>query len=89
MKTLFTNIHQHERAKMNEFMLFVRTEGDPDADLSPEQMQQHVQKVNTYIENLVKEGKLKGVQPLAMEGVIISGTKEGLETHRDEAVQIG
>jgi hypothetical protein len=75
MKTLFTYIHQHERARMNEFMLFVRTEGDPDAELSPEQMQQHVQKVNAYIENLVKEGKLKGVQPLAMEGVIISGTR--------------
>jgi hypothetical protein len=61
--------------KMNEFMLFVRTEGDPEAELSPEQMQQHIQKVNAYIENLVKEGKLKGVQPLAMEGVMISGTR--------------
>ena len=59
---------------MNEFMLFVRTEGDPEAELSPEQMQQHIQKVNVYIENLVKEGKLKDVQPLAMEGVMISGT---------------
>ena len=65
---------------MNEFVLFIRadlakSEVAAYADLSPEQQQQHVQKVGAYIENLVKEGRLKGVQPLAMEGVMISGTR--------------
>jgi len=56
-------------------MLFIRAEGDPYADLSPEQQQQHVQKVSAYIENLLKTGKLKGSQPLEMEGVTISGSR--------------
>jgi hypothetical protein len=69
--------------KMDEFMLFVRAglaqgEAAAYADLSPEQQQQHIQNVNAYIENLVKTGRLKGVQPLAMEGVMISGTKGAL-----------
>ena len=64
---------------MKEFMLLIRTEGDHLAVLSPEQQQQHLQKVMGYIGNLMKEGKLKGAQPLEMQGKIISGSKENLK----------
>lgn len=60
---------------MKEFLLLIRTEGDPWAILSPEQQQLHIQKAANYIGNLIKEGKLKGAQPLEPEGTIISNTK--------------
>ena len=57
---------------MKEFMLFIRNEGNPIADLSLEQQQEHVQKVGGYIKNLVEQQKMKAAQPLEMEGSIIS-----------------
>ena len=59
---------------MNEYMLFIRTTGDHLATLSPEQQQAHVQKIGSYIEGLMKNGKLKGAQPLDMDGLIVHGT---------------
>lgn len=61
---------------MKEFMLLIRTQGDHIEGLSPEEQQQHIQKVTNYIGSLMKDGKLKGAQPLEMqEGKIISGSK--------------
>lgn len=60
---------------MQEFMLLVQTEGDHMIDLSPEEQQNHVQKVGAYIQNLMTEGKLKGAQPLEVEGAVVSGNK--------------
>ncbi|HXA01785.1 MAG TPA: YciI family protein [Cytophagaceae bacterium] len=60
---------------MQEFMLFVRTEGDPWAKMSAEDMQSHVKKGMEYIGGLMKSGKLKSAQPLAMESKTISGEK--------------
>lgn len=64
---------------MQEFMLFIRTEGDPWAKMSPQEMQNHVQKGMNYIGGLMKSGKLKSAQPLAMEGKTISGEKGSLK----------
>jgi len=64
---------------MKEFMLLIRTQGDHLNKLSPEQQQQHLQKVMGYIGGLMKDGKLKGAQPLEMEGTIISGAKGALK----------
>ncbi len=60
---------------MKEFLLLIRTEGDHLEAMSPEQQQLHIQKVGNYIGSLMQEGKLKGAQPLEMEGKIISGKK--------------
>jgi hypothetical protein len=57
---------------MKEFMLFIRNEGNPVASLSPEQQQEHVQKVGGFIKSLVSKGKMKAAQPLEMEGSIVS-----------------
>ena len=62
---------------MQEFMLFIKTEGDHLEGLSPEEQQAHVQKIGNYIGNLMEEGKLKGAQPLEMEGTTIHG-KQGV-----------
>jgi hypothetical protein len=64
---------------MKEFMLLIRTQGDHLTTLSPEQQQQHLQKVMAYMGGLMKNGKLKSAQPLEMEGTIISGTKGKLK----------
>lgn len=58
---------------MKEYMLLIRTQGDHLAELSPEQQQQHVQKVMNYMGGLMQSGKLISAQPLDMEGVIIAG----------------
>jgi hypothetical protein len=64
---------------MKEFMLLIRTQGDHLSALSPEQQQQHLQKVMAYMGGLMKSGKLKSAQPLEMEGTLISGTKGKLK----------
>ncbi|MGL1885414.1 MAG: YciI family protein [Reichenbachiella sp.] len=60
---------------MQEFMLFVKTDGDFLLDLSPEEQQLHVQKIGRYIGGLMESGQLKGAQPLEMKGAIINGNK--------------
>lgn len=64
---------------MKEFMLLIRTQGDHLNELSPEQQQQHLQKVMTYMGSLMKSGKLKSAQPLEMEGAMVSGAKGKLK----------
>lgn len=56
-------------------MLFVRTEDDHLARMSPKEQQDHVAKIGNYISMLMKEGKLKGAQPLDMGGTIVYGNK--------------
>lgn len=60
---------------MQEFMLFIKTKGNHLEGMSPEQQQAHVQKIGNYIGNLIETGKLKGAQPLDMDGAIIHGNK--------------
>lgn len=60
---------------MQEFMIFIKTKGDHLASLSPVQQQAHVQKIGKYIGGLMESGKLKGAQPLEMDGAIIHGNK--------------
>ena len=56
-------------------MLFVKTKGDHLENLSLKEQQAHVQKIGNYIQGLLKSGKLKGAQPLDMEGRQIIGNK--------------
>ena len=64
---------------MQEFMLFIRTEGDPWQLMSPEQMQAHVQKGVNYIGGLMEKGILKSAQPLDMSGKMVSGAAGSLK----------
>ena len=57
---------------MKEFMLFIKSEGNPIATFSPEQQQEHVQKVGSFIREMVGQGKMKAAQPLEMEGAMVS-----------------
>ena len=76
---------------MQEFMLFIRTEGDPWQLMSPEQMQAHVQKGINYITGLMEKGVLKSAQPLDMRGKMISGAagslKDGPFNETKEVIQ--
>lgn len=64
---------------MKEFMLLIRVEGNPVAELSPQQQQEHVEKVGGFIKRLVDEGKMMSAEPLEMSGAIVSG-KKGMVT---------
>lgn len=55
-------------------MLIIRNEGDGKAALSPEEQQKFLKACQVYIEDLMKNGNLKGAQPLVREGKMISGT---------------
>lgn len=55
-------------------MLLIRNEGDGKAALSPEEQQKFLKDCMVYIENLKKNGNLKGAQPLIREGRMISGS---------------
>jgi hypothetical protein len=65
--------------KMKQYLLLIRTQGDHLNNLSPQQQQQHLEKVMQYMGGLTKSGKLKGAQPLEMEGAIIAGEKGRLK----------
>ena len=58
---------------MKEFMLLIRNDGDGKSGLSPEQQQQFLNDCMVYIQNLIRDGKLKGAQPLVREGKMVSG----------------
>ncbi|HXB28947.1 MAG TPA: YciI family protein [Puia sp.] len=58
---------------MKEFMLLIRNESDGKASLSPEQQQQFLNACMVYIQDLIKNGKLKSAQPLVRDGRMISG----------------
>ena len=60
---------------MKEFMLLIRNESDSKSHFSSEKNQQFLDACMVYINNLVKEGKLKSAQPLVRDGKIISGSK--------------
>jgi hypothetical protein len=62
---------------MKEFMLLIRNENNQLAALSPEQHQEFLKKCMVYINELMKDGKLKSAQPLQREGKIIRRPKEG------------
>ena len=57
---------------MKEFLVLIRNEGNPVAQLSPEQQQAHIQKVGAYIQEQMEKGRMKAAQPLEMEGKILS-----------------
>jgi hypothetical protein len=49
---------------MKDFLLILKTEGSVWTDLSPEQLQKHMEHGNAYIGNLMKTGKLKNANPV-------------------------
>src|SRR6185312_11464081 len=49
---------------MKDFLLIIKTEGSVWSDLSPEQLQKHLEGGSAYIGNLIKEGKLKNANPI-------------------------
>jgi len=64
---------------MQDFMLFVKTVGDHMDRLSPEQQQNHLKKIQSYIGGLMESGKLKNAEPLELKGSYIV-RKNGLIT---------
>jgi hypothetical protein len=59
---------------MKEFLLILKTEGSVWTDLSPEQLQKHMEHGTAYIGKLMKEGTIKSAQPLESGSRIITGT---------------
>lgn len=57
---------------MKEFMLLIKSEEEPKINLSPEELQQHIEKIGGFIKKLADEGRMKSAQPLEMKGRILS-----------------
>jgi hypothetical protein len=57
---------------MKEFLLIIRTEGSVWSDLSPEQLQKHMEHGTAYIGKLMKEGIIKSAQPLEAGSRIVT-----------------
>jgi hypothetical protein len=64
---------------MKEFLLILKTEGSVWKDLSPEQLQKHMEHGTAYIGKLMKEGTIKSAQPLAEGSRIITGSSGNLK----------
>jgi hypothetical protein len=59
---------------MADFMLLIKG-GDPVRPLSPEEMQQNMQKWGAWMKRLAEAGHLKGGAPLEKGGKIVMGPK--------------
>lgn len=57
---------------MKDFLLILRTEGSVWTDLSPQQLQKHMENGTAYIGKLMKEGTIKSAQPLDSGGRIVT-----------------
>lgn len=64
--------HNKNLKTMQDFLLIIRTEGDVWTSLSPEKLQEHIEKGTDYIGKLMKDGKLKSAAPLANSSRIVS-----------------
>ncbi len=64
---------------MKDFLLIIRTEGSVWSDLSPEELQRHMEQGGAYIENLMKEGKLKNAHPIDKGSRIITDSNGTLK----------
>jgi hypothetical protein len=58
---------------MEDFLYIFRGGDARDASQSPELMQQHMQKWMKWMEELGKNGRLVGGEPLHMEGAVVKG----------------
>ena len=63
---------------MKDFLLIIKTEGNVWTDLSPEQLQKHLEHGMAYINKLVKDGIMKSGAPVDKGSRIISKTNEVL-----------
>jgi hypothetical protein len=59
---------------MKDFLLILKTEGSVWTDLSPEQLQKHMEHGNAYIGNLMKTGKLKNANPVDKGSRVVTGS---------------
>ena len=62
---------------MKDYLLIIRTEGCVWKDLSPEELQKHMEHGSAYIGNLMKEGKLKNANPIETSGSRIISQQNG------------
>lgn len=59
---------------MKDFLLIIRTEGSVWSDLSPDQLQKHIEHGTAYIGRLMQEGTIKSAQPLDSGSRIVTGS---------------
>ena len=59
---------------MKDFLLILKTEGSVWTDLSPEQLQKHIEQGGAYIGDLIKEGILKSANPVDKGSRIVTGS---------------
>jgi len=77
---------------MQEYMLHIRNQGEHVSTLSPEKHEQFLKACEDYISNLKKNGNLIAAQPIAREGVMLSGTPGNWKTgpyNENKEVQVG
>jgi hypothetical protein len=63
---------------MKDFLLIIKTEGNVWTDLSPEQLQKHMEHGMAYIGKLMKDGIMKSGSPVDKGSRIISKTNNVL-----------
>ncbi len=64
---------------MKDFLLILKTKGNVWTDLSPEQLQKHMEHGMAYIGKLMSEGKLRSASPVDKGSRIVKG-HDGLLT---------
>ncbi len=76
---------------MKQFVVLIRSHGDPLAQLSAAQQRDHVTKATEYIGGLMQAGTMKSALPLEVSGAVLQGSRgdvsrQGFEPQPDPVV---
>ena len=61
---------------MKDYLLLFRGGDSPSLQQSPEKWQQHMQRWMQWMDDLGKQGKFVGAQPLSSSGKVVTGSKK-------------
>lgn len=64
---------------MKDFLLIIKTEGSVWSDLSPEELQKHMEHGSAYIGKLSQEGILKNANPIDKGGKVVKKVNETIK----------
>jgi hypothetical protein len=65
---------------MSEFIILIKTTGNPIGSLPKEEQEKHIKKVGSFIQDLVTKGKMKNAQPLIPYGILLSNADKNFKT---------
>ncbi len=62
---------------MKEYLVLIRNQGNPVANLTNEEQRAHIEKVGRFIQEKISEGQMLSAEPLERQGIMLAKSKKG------------